>query len=78
MFKSCSICIFCFLFPLILEILNSRRKRRPFEHTFTDSYFTDAINLEASEKENPIASELSLERTTAAHVTTVDREVDGE
>ncbi|CAL9215142.1 unnamed protein product [Arabidopsis halleri] len=52
------------------------RKRRPFEHTFTDSYFTDAINLEASEKENPIASEQSLERTTAAHVTTVDREVD--
>nr|AAU04611.1 CENP-C [Arabidopsis arenosa] len=52
------------------------RKRRPFEHTFTDSYFTDAINLEASDKENPIASEQCLERTTAAHVTTVDREVD--
>jgi len=52
------------------------RKRRPFKESFTDSYFTDVINLEASEKEIPIASEQSLESATAAHVTTVDREVD--
>lgn len=68
----------CYLFPLILTISNSRRKRGSYKHTYTDSYFTDAINLEASEKESPIPSEQSLDRTTAAHVTTADREVDGE
>lgn len=62
----------------ILTFSISRRKRRPFKESFTDSYFTDVINLEASEKEIPIASEQSLESATAAHVTTVDREVDGE
>uniref|UniRef100_A0A1J3G8H8 Centromere protein C n=1 Tax=Noccaea caerulescens TaxID=107243 RepID=A0A1J3G8H8_NOCCA len=49
------------------------RKRGSYKHTYTDSYFTD---LRTSEKENPIPSEQSLERTTAAHVTTADREVD--
>ncbi|KAL1218424.1 Centromere protein C [Cardamine amara subsp. amara] len=51
------------------------RKRGSYQHTYTDSYFTDAINLEASEKEDPIPSEQRLERTTAAQVTTADKEV---
>ncbi|VVA91457.1 unnamed protein product [Arabis nemorensis] len=52
------------------------RKRGSYKHTYTDSNLTDATNLEASEEENPIPSEQSLERTTAAEVTTADREVD--
>ncbi|KFK43814.1 hypothetical protein AALP_AA1G176700 [Arabis alpina] len=52
------------------------RKRGSYKHIYTDSYSTDATNLEASEKENPIPSEQSLERSTAAEVTTADREVD--
>ncbi|ESQ35243.1 hypothetical protein EUTSA_v10006918mg [Eutrema salsugineum] len=49
------------------------RKRGSYKHTYTDRFLT---NLKASEKENPIPSEQNLEKTTAIHVTTADREVD--
>ncbi|CAH2037489.1 unnamed protein product [Thlaspi arvense] len=49
------------------------RKRGSYKHTYTDSYLT---YLKASENENPIPSEHTLERTTVAPVTTADREVD--
>ncbi|EOA39763.1 hypothetical protein CARUB_v10008413mg, partial [Capsella rubella] len=52
------------------------RKRAPFKHSYTDNYFTDAINQETSEKEHPIPSEQSLEKTTAAPVMNTDREVE--
>ncbi|KAF8054734.1 hypothetical protein N665_1318s0004 [Sinapis alba] len=49
------------------------RKRGTYKHTYTDSYL---IDLKASEQENPIPSEQSLEQSTAAHVKTADIDVD--
>lgn len=49
------------------------RKRGAYKHTYTSSY---PIDLKTSEKETPTPSEQIVEENTAAHVKTVDREVD--